>query len=570
MDPARLKTIISKGEGLTTELKEARDALPRNLFETVCAFLNRTGGSLILGVADDKTIKGIEESKVDQFKNEIITLSNNPQKLDPPFILYPVSVEIAEKTVIHIQIPQSSQVHNTKGIVYDRGGDGDFKVTDPGHIADLHNLKNRHYSENEIFPALTSRDLNPETFKKVRNLIYSRNPDHSWLALDDHQLLERGGLFRKDQKTGEKGYTLAAALLFGTDATIQSILPHYKIDCLIRRENPDRYDDRIDIRTNIVDAYDLLITFINRYFPDKFHLQDGVRVNLREQIFREIIANLIIHREYTSAHSARLSVFSDKVEVINANNPHGSGPIDIHNFVPFPKNPTLTKFFIQLGRAEEIGSGITNIHKYLPIYFKNAFAEFIEGPEFTTIIHFNLKKDFGGLNEGINEGINGGLNEKQLQVLELIQRQKSVKTKDVVEMLQMSVSTAERLFKKLKDNQWITFKGPKKTGKYELTDIGFQQLKSSKLDGISGGLNDGINSGISSEHIQVLEYIHTHQGSKTKDIAKTLQISVRNAERILKKLKDNSWIIFSGTKKAGSYLLTKTGIDLLKLSSNKK
>ena len=137
-------------------------------------------------------------------------------------------------------------------------------------------------------------------------------------------------------------------------------------------------------------------------------------------------------------------------------------------------------------------------------------------------------------------------------------------------MLQMSVSTAERLFKKLKDNQWITFKGPKKTGKYELTDIGFQQLKSSKLDGISGGLNDGINSGISSEHIQVLEYIHTHQGSKTKDIAKTLQISVRNAERILKKLKDNSWIIFSGTKKAGSYLLTKTGIDLLKLSSNKK
>ncbi len=238
--------------------------------------------------------------------------------------------------------------------------------------------------------------------------------------------------------------------------------------------------------------------------------------------------------------------------------------------MPFPKNPTITKFFIQMGRAEEIGSGITNVHKYLPLYIENASAEFIEGSKFKTIIHFNLKKDFSGLNDGINEGINGGINKNQLQVLELIRQQKNVKTKDVAEILQLSISTVDRLFKKLKDNQWITFKGPKKSGKYELTHAGFQLLKSSRFDGINEGLNEGINEGLSNEHIQVLEYTHNHQGCKTNDIAKTFQMSVSSTERKLKALKEKDWIIFSGPKKTGKYQLTETGLNLLNDRQTKK
>lgn len=41
-----LINIINEGEGITTEFKEASNRLPRNLFETVCAFLNRNGGNI--------------------------------------------------------------------------------------------------------------------------------------------------------------------------------------------------------------------------------------------------------------------------------------------------------------------------------------------------------------------------------------------------------------------------------------------------------------------------------------------------------------------------------------------
>src|SRR4030065_327151 len=102
-----------------------------------------------------------------------------------------------------------------------------------------------------------------------------------------------------------------------------------------------------------------------KHLPDKFYLKGDTRFSLRERIFREVIANLIVHREYTNAHSATFTIYKDRVEILNANNPNGSGPISISNFLPFPKNPIISTFFVQIGRVVELGSGIINVNKYL-------------------------------------------------------------------------------------------------------------------------------------------------------------------------------------------------------------
>ena len=49
MNVEHLKMIIKKGEGLHTEFKKALRDIPRNLFDTVCAFLNTDGGMIFLG-----------------------------------------------------------------------------------------------------------------------------------------------------------------------------------------------------------------------------------------------------------------------------------------------------------------------------------------------------------------------------------------------------------------------------------------------------------------------------------------------------------------------------------------
>lgn len=52
----------------------------------------------------------------------------------------------------------------------------------------------------------------------------------------------------------------------------------------------------------------------------------------------------------------------------NANKPHLYGSLAPANCESFPKNPHLAKFFVQLGRAEELGTGIRKIFKYSVLY----------------------------------------------------------------------------------------------------------------------------------------------------------------------------------------------------------
>lgn len=79
---------IAGGESITTEFKECRNKLPKNLFETICAFLNRMGGDIFLGVADDGAITGVEESCVPQIKKDISSLCNNANKIAPTVYLH--------------------------------------------------------------------------------------------------------------------------------------------------------------------------------------------------------------------------------------------------------------------------------------------------------------------------------------------------------------------------------------------------------------------------------------------------------------------------------------------------
>ncbi|MGP4073253.1 Fic family protein [Piscibacillus sp. B03] len=75
----------------------------------------------------------------------------------------------------------------------------------------------------------------------------------------------------------------------------------------------------------------------------------------------------------------------ERVLVENSNKPHGNGTIDPNNFSPFPKNPTIAKFFKEIGRVDELGSGVRNTYKYSKIY-SGGEPVFIESDVFKTII----------------------------------------------------------------------------------------------------------------------------------------------------------------------------------------
>ena len=384
--PVIVERLLNQPEKLTLEFKQARKGLPSDVFESVCAFLNRQGGHLLLGVRDDGSPTGVAEEVADALQRDFATLSNNPNKLQPVFLLELQQVRVRGVLLLYVYVPQSSQVHRSGGVVFDRGHEGDFRVLSDASISQLYTRKSAYYTEARIFPFLGYSAFKPGLLDRARTLIRSYRPNHPWLALEDKELLRSAGLYKTDFLTGEQGYTLAAALLLGRDEVIQDILPHFRIDALVRRHDLDRYDDRLDIRTNLLDAYDQLMGFVAKHLPDIFYLEGAQRVSLREKIFREVVANLLVHREYNNATPARLIIYADRVEVDNANKPISHGPINPERFSPFPKNPTIAKFFVQLGRVEELGSGVRNVTRYLKSYRPGSSAEFVEEDVFRTVI----------------------------------------------------------------------------------------------------------------------------------------------------------------------------------------
>jgi ATP-dependent DNA helicase RecG len=67
----------------------------------------------------------------------------------------------------------------------------------------------------------------------------------------------------------------------GKDEAIQSILPHHKTDAILRMVNVDRYDDRDDTRTNLVESYDRLMAFVRKHLADKFYQEGEEHISLR-------------------------------------------------------------------------------------------------------------------------------------------------------------------------------------------------------------------------------------------------------------------------------------------------
>ena len=387
MNLDELTYILQKGEGTTIEYKEALKGVPKALYETVISFSNTDGGTVVLGADDNGKVLGLIETLVPRYIKEIVSALNNSQTFKPTLFLEPVAVSHPDGDVIVLRVPASSQLHNYNGAVYWRSDDNDQDVTkNQKKIEDIIFRKREHFSESTIYPFLAYSDLDERLFDKARQIIALQSSNHPWLSMSNQELLLSASLQRKDFKSGEEGLTLAAALIFGKDSTIHNLLPGYKVDALVRIDNLDRHDDRLLLRTNLLDTYTELLSFVKKHLDDKFYQEDGQRKDLRELIFREVIGNLIVHREYTNAFSSELIIYDNKVTVKNPNKALFHGPLDLKKFSPYPKNPNIRKFFTAFGWTDELGSGVRNTSKYLNIYVPGAKPSFIENDTFLTEI----------------------------------------------------------------------------------------------------------------------------------------------------------------------------------------
>jgi ATP-dependent DNA helicase RecG len=194
---------------------------------------------------------------------------------------------------------------------------------------------------------------------------------------------------------------------------------------------------------------------------------------------REGLLNAMVHRDYNSVNGfLQISIFSDRTEISN----YGGLPAGItikdlkkeHNSIL--RNPDIAQTCFIRKYIEMLGSGTLRM---ISDCKKNGFRipVWTDKDNVTTVTFPDLSiktKATKGVNEGVNEGVkkvhfkaeSEGVNEELNAIYSVIEKTPGLKAPAIASALGVSLSTAERYIKKLKDAKYIKFVGVPKTGGY--------------------------------------------------------------------------------------------------------
>lgn len=368
--PDHLQELIKQGEGLTVEFKKSTQGITKDVYETICAFSNRIGGHIFLGVKDDGTILGVDKDCIDKMKKDFVNTINNGQKLYPQISLSPEEYEVDGKSILYVHVPEGNMACRCEGRFFDRNEAEDVDITHrPRLVYRLFTRKSGEFYINKVFPRISISDLRHDLMDRVRHMANAKSFNHRWMKMTDEEMLRDAGLILEDPDTNKEGLTLAAVLLFGTDKSIMSTLFTHRTDAIFRVFDMDHYDDRDMVETtNLLDMYDRLMAFGKRHLFDVFGMEGNEKVNVRDKILHEIISNSLMHRDYSGRNYPQFVIECSKIVMRNPNMEYSPGNQMTKVTEPFDKNPPIAKVFREIGLAGEPGSGLKNLIKYTKMY----------------------------------------------------------------------------------------------------------------------------------------------------------------------------------------------------------
>ena len=220
-----------------------------------------------------------------------------------------------------------------------------------------------------LIPGTGIQDLRPGLIQKARKLACSLIPDHAWSTLDDLSLVRGAGLLGTDPISGLDCLTVAGLLLLGKDYTMQVYLPGRRIEARAQAILGEGNDHQEIFQTNLLSSFEYLMEFVKRNLPDGGFPPEFGGLSLRDAIMREVVSNLIVHRDYGSQVVARLIIQSDRVTSENPCRTRRQGLLDLAWSQASPRNPVIYRFFRKIGYSGESGMGMKVLKRWGAEYF---------------------------------------------------------------------------------------------------------------------------------------------------------------------------------------------------------
>jgi ATP-dependent DNA helicase RecG len=453
METADLKQRITQGENATAEFKENFD---REVIETAAAFANTNGGVILIGVSDQREIRGITVGK-----ETLRDVSNRiSQSTEPRVVLEIESVDLEGKSVLLIRIAECRiKPVSVKGVCYRRVGNSN-RVMSPQEIAQMH-LNTVGQSWDQLL--VTSAGIDDIADKKVEWYLTRRETTRNVAKPQDMSLT---ALLRNiDGLSDEETPTHAGILFFGKYP--QRFFQNAQLRVVRFKGTSVTHPviDRLDCSGALWEMVNAAEEFIRKNirllsFRTSKSFQRDDKFEYPLEALREAIINALIHRNYQKHSDVRVFIFDNRVEVINPGTfPEGVSPdAPVHE----PVNPILSQFMYDVGFIERYGSGI-RMMKRLSEEWGNKAPRYELHPLETKIIFDSPIQESTFIEI---DDISEQLNERQKNALFHIQRHGQIATKEYVEINRVSRRVAYEELRDMTDKGFLSMIGKGRGTKY--------------------------------------------------------------------------------------------------------
>ena len=438
-------------ENLNTEFKSSFND---EVIETLVAFANTNGGKVLLGV-DNKGMPMksfmIGDETVQQWINEIKN-KTQPSLIPDSTIIDRMGGKVVELSVKEFPVKPVS----FKGRYYKRVKNSNHQLN-LTEIADLH-LKTFNTSwDSYITNDYTLEDI---SLDKVHAFIATSNKLREIKIADDPMVV-----LNKFELLKENRIVNACYLLFAKNEVFKATME------LGRFSAPILIKDAVTLRSDLFSEIEEVFNFIKKHINKEYIITGNPQREERWQYptdaLREIIVNMIVHRDYMHYGDSSVKIYDNHIEFFNPGGLPDTITIDqlLHgDYVSQTRNKKLAAMFKEAGVIEKYGSGIKRIqqqfiaHNLQPPVFEN----FQHG--FRVIVTSLQQK----VVEDVVENVVENVVEKERLVLDLIRQNDRITATGIAKKLSVTTRTVQRHLKNLQSKGKIKRMGAAKGGYWKV------------------------------------------------------------------------------------------------------
>lgn len=339
------------GEPEDVEVKSGQGGFPTSVRETLVAFANTGGGTLLVGVDERAGFAVVDLPDVMAHRDALVALAR--EAITPPLQIETKVVEIEGGLVLAAQVEparvEDKPVYVTsKGITngsYLRTGDGDRRMSE-GEIALLFSARSQPQYDREPVPGTSVEDLNRESV--LRTLQRVRSNSASLARADEHVVLHRLGVLSEPQP--DSVLTLAGLLTFGEFP--QHLFPQLMVSVVVYPPEGDRsvrFLDNATLRGSLPELVEDALAVLRRNLAARAVMSGTGRQDRLEyplEAIREALVNAVMHRDYspvTRGTQVQVELHPDRLTIRSPGGLYGALVVDDlgENGVSSSRNATL-------------------------------------------------------------------------------------------------------------------------------------------------------------------------------------------------------------------------------------